>query len=59
MEPARRGQTLDNLEQRLIDDGCLFLGTDEMLDGDSLAFRPVAGRPGLFVKAPGALRRAA
>ena len=59
MEPARRGQVLDNLERRLVDDGCLFLGADEALAGDSIAFRPVAGRPGLFVKTPAALRRAA
>lgn len=59
VEPARRGQVLDNLERRLVDDGCLFLGLDEALDGDSIAFRPVAGRKGLFVKAPAALRRAA
>jgi chemotaxis protein methyltransferase CheR len=59
MEPARRTQVLDNLERRLVDDGCLFLGADERLEGDSLAFRPVAGRRGLYVKAPSALRRAA
>lgn len=59
MEPARRGQVLDNLERRLVDDGCLFMGPDERLDGDTMAFRPVAGRKGLFVKAPSALRRAA
>lgn len=59
MEPARRGPVLDNLERRLVDDGCLFLGQGESLEGDSLAFRAVAGRPGLFVKAPGVLRRAA
>ena len=59
MEPARRAQTLDNLERRLVDDGCLFLGHDESLNADSLAFRPVAGRRGLFVKTPAAMRRAA
>jgi Methylase of chemotaxis methyl-accepting proteins len=59
MEPARRGQVLDNLERRLVDDGCLFLGAGEALEGDSIAFRPVAGRAGLFVKTPAALRRAA
>ena len=59
MEPSRRGQALDNLEQRLVDDGCLFLGADEAPGGDSIAFRPVAGRPGLYVKSPAALRRAA
>ena len=59
MESARRAQALDNLERRLVDDGCLFLGHDESLNADSLAFRPVAGRRGLFVKTPAALRRAA
>ena len=58
-EPSRRGDILDNLERRLVDDGCLFLGPDEQLAGDSVAFRPVAGRKGLYVKAPSALRRAA
>jgi chemotaxis protein methyltransferase CheR len=59
MEPARRAQALDNLERRLVDDGCLFLGVDEGLEADSIAFRPVNGRKGLFVKTPAALRRAA
>lgn len=58
-DPARRGPMFDNLERRLVDDGCLFLGPDEQPDGDSIAFRPVAGRKGLFVKSPAALRRAA
>ena len=59
MDPARRGAVLDGLERRLVDDGCLFLGPDERLEGDTLAFRPVSGRKGLYVKAPSALRRAA
>lgn len=59
MEPARRTGVLENLQRRLVDDGCLFLGPDEHLAGDSLAFRPVAGRKGLFVKSPAALSRAA
>ena len=59
MESARRAQALDKLERRLVDDGCLFLGLDESLNADSLAFRPVAGRRGLFVKTPAAMRRAA
>jgi chemotaxis protein methyltransferase CheR len=49
----------DNLERRLVDDGCLFLGPNEHPDSDSIAFRPVAGRKGLFVKSPAALRRVA
>jgi len=59
MDPTRRGAVIDNLERRLVDDGCLFLGADERLEGDSIAFRPVAGRRGLYVKSPSALRRAA
>ena len=59
MEPARRSGVIEALERRLVDDGCLFLGADERLDGDTVAFRPVSGRRGLFVKAPSALSRAA
>jgi len=59
MESAARGQVLDQLERRLVDDGCLFLGAEERIGDDSLAFRPVAGRKGLFVKSPAALKRAA
>mgnify|MGYP000259329688 FL=1 len=58
-DPARRGEMFDNLERRLVDDGCLFLGPDEQPASDSIAFRPVAGRKGLFVKSPAALRRVA
>lgn len=59
MDPARRGQVVDGLERRLVDDGVLVLGSEERIDGDSVAFRPVNGRKGLFVKAPSALSRAA
>lgn len=59
MEPSRRAGVIDLLERRLVDDGCLFLGGDERLEGDSVAFRPVSGRKGLYVKAPSVLRRAA
>ena len=59
MEPARRARVLDGLERRLVDDGCLFLGLDEQLEGETVAFRPVSGRQGLYVKSPSALRRAA
>ena len=50
---------LDGLERRLVDDGCLLLGVDESLEGETVAFRAVNGRRGLYVKAPSALRRAA
>ena len=59
METSQRARVLDNLERRLVDDGCLFLGPDERIEGDSIAFRAVAGRKGLFVKSPTTLRRAA
>ncbi len=59
VDPARRGAVIDNLERHLLDDGVLFLGTDERLEGDTVAFRPVNGRKGLFVKAPSAISRAA
>jgi len=59
MEPTRRGQVVDNLERRLVDDGVLILGADERIDGDTIAFRAVGGRRGLYVKAPSALSRAA
>ena len=59
IEPSRRSMVIEALERRLVDDGCLFLGADERLDGDTVAFRPVNGRRGLFVKAPSALSRAA
>ncbi|NBB65843.1 methyltransferase domain-containing protein [Pseudomonas sp. ODNR1LW] len=59
MEPSRRARVLDGLERRLVDDGCLFLGMDENLEGETVAFRPVSGRQGLYVKSPSSLRRAA
>jgi len=59
VEPARRAAVLEGLEARLVDDGCLFLGAEERIEGDTLAFRPVTGRRGLYVKAPSAARRAA
>lgn len=59
LDPTRRTQVLDNIERRLVDDGVLFLGPDERIDDDSIAFRAVAGRRGLFVKTPSAVRRAA
>ncbi|MBX3478269.1 MAG: protein-glutamate O-methyltransferase CheR [Brevundimonas sp.] len=59
MSPAARGRALDVIERRLVDDGCLFLGRDERIEADTLAFRAVADRRGLFVKAPAAARHAA
>ena len=59
MEPARRVRVLDGLERRLVDDGCLFLGADEQLEGETVAVRAVSGRRGLYVKSPSSLRRAA
>ncbi len=59
MDPAKRGQVVDGLERRLVDDGVLILGSDERIEGDTVAFRPVTGRKGLFVKAPSAISRAA
>lgn len=59
MDAGVRGQVLDQLERRLVDDGCLFLGAGERIGADSLAFRPVSGRQGLFVKSPTVLKRAA
>lgn len=59
MDPQRRVAVIEALERRLVDDGCLFVGADERLEGDSVAFRPVNGRKGLFVKAPASVSRAA
>lgn len=59
MEPARRSQVIENLERRLVDDGVLILGVDERIEGDTVAFRAIGGRKGLYVKAPSALSRAA
>lgn len=59
MAPEARRLTLTGLERALADDGVLFLGRDETPPELAAAFRPVAGRPGLFVKAPTHLRRAA
>ena len=59
VEPSRRARVIELLERRLADDGCLFLGTGEGLESDSVSFQPVVGRPGLYVKSPAALRHAA
>lgn len=59
MDPQKRAQVVDGLERRLVDDGVLVLGTEERIDGDTIAFRAVGGQRGLFVKAASALSRAA
>lgn len=59
MEPDKRVQAVENLERRLVDDGVLILGADERIEADTVAFRPVGGRRGLYVKAPTVLSRAA
>lgn len=59
MEPSRRPRVLDGLERRMADDGCLLLAPGDRPEADTVAFRPVTGRPGLFVKAPASLSRAA
>lgn len=59
MMPAQRAQVLAMLDSRLVDDGCLFLGHTDQPEKDSPAFRPVAGRKGLYVKAPASARCAA
>lgn len=59
IEPSRRGELIDVLERHLVDDGCLFLGPTDRLENDTVAFRPVNGRMGLYVKSPATLRRAA
>lgn len=58
-DPARRGQMIDNLAARLKDGGLLFLAPGESTEGDSLSFRAVAQRKGLFVKAPSHLTQVA
>ncbi|WP_292050708.1 MULTISPECIES: CheR family methyltransferase [unclassified Brevundimonas] len=50
MVPDAQMKVLDRLYEPLLPDGCLFLGTDERTD--TKQFRPVAGRAGLYVKAP-------
>lgn len=59
MDPHKRGQVVDGLERRLVDDGVLVLGTDERIESDTIAFRPVSGHQGLFVKSSSAISRAA
>ena len=58
-DPARRPRLLDVLGRTLADDGCLFLGLNETPADAAGDFRAVSGRRGLYVKTPGAVRRAA
>lgn len=57
MVPDHRATVLEHLCDRMVDDGCLFLGKSEHSQGN--AFRAVAGQSGLYVKAPDRSRRAA
>lgn len=59
MAPEARRLVLSGLDRALADDGVLFLGAGEAPAEVMAAFRPVAGRPGLFVKTPTHLRHAA
>lgn len=58
-DPAKRARLFDVLARALADDGCLFLGVNDGAGEPPEAFRPVSGRRGLYVKSPGAIRRAA
>lgn len=57
MVPEKRALVLDHLGNQLLDDGCLFLGLTDKIEGK--VFRQVAGQTGLFVKSPDRNRRAA
>ncbi len=57
MMPDKRSLVLEQLCTQLMDDGCLFLGLSDKMEGKS--FRQVAGQAGLFVKSPDRSRRAA
>lgn len=57
MIPDKRSLVLDQLCDQLMDDGCLFLGLSDKIEGK--AFRQVAGQTGLFVKSPERSRHAA
>ena len=50
MDPATRAQVLGRIAGQLADDGALVLGADETVLGAGGAFKPVQGRPGLYVK---------
>lgn len=57
LEDGARAAVLGRLAGQLADDGVLVLGQDETVLGAGEAFKPVAGRRGLYVKATA--RRAA
>lgn len=59
MTPPARRRVLAGLEAALAPDGCLLLGAGEILPETLDAFRPVAGRAGLYVKNPARLSQAA
>jgi chemotaxis protein methyltransferase CheR len=51
-EPGLRRTVLEQLAGALADDGYLMLGATEVFEQLTPAFRPVAGRQGLFVRDP-------
>ena len=59
MTPEARRRVLAGLDAALARDGCLFLGAREHLSEALQAFRPVAGKAGLYVKNPAPVRQAA
>ncbi|WP_296817664.1 protein-glutamate O-methyltransferase CheR [Brevundimonas sp.] len=59
MSPQARRRVLAGLDSALARDGCLFVGARELVPEALEAFRPVAGRSGLYVKNPARLSQAA
>jgi chemotaxis protein methyltransferase CheR len=58
-EPSVRAGVLHQLAQALAEDGYLIMGATEAFDELSPVFRPVAARPGLFVRDPAFITAAA
>jgi len=52
MEPPYRRRVLESLAALLPADGLLMLGAGEAAETITTAFRPVTGRPGLYVRNP-------
>jgi chemotaxis protein methyltransferase CheR len=52
MEPPYRRRVLESLAALLPADGLLMLGANEAAETITTAFRPVTGRPGLYVRNP-------